>query len=84
MACKWMNVSRASHRATPSYFTTSRAVIRSPTSSTAPRLRSKSALSLGYRDFAWLAKDPDLKKFRQQPVYDQIKEEIRRMKIEVR
>ena len=38
------------------------------------------ALSLGYRDFAWLAKDPDLKKFRQQPAYDQIKARIRRMK----
>jgi tetratricopeptide (TPR) repeat protein len=39
------------------------------------------ALSLGYRDFAWLAKDPDLKKFRQQPAYDEIKAKIRRMKI---
>jgi tetratricopeptide (TPR) repeat protein len=42
------------------------------------------ALSLGYRDFAWLAKDPDLKKFRQQPAYDQIKDQIRRMKTKVR
>ena len=42
------------------------------------------ALSLGYRDFAWLAKDPDLKKFRQQPAYDQIKDKIRRMKIKAR
>ena len=39
------------------------------------------ALNLGYRDFAWLAKDPDLKKFRQQPAYDEIKAKIRRMKI---
>ena len=38
------------------------------------------ALSLGYRDFAWLAKDPDLKKFRAQPAYLEIKEKIRRMK----
>jgi tetratricopeptide (TPR) repeat protein len=38
------------------------------------------ALSLGYRDFTWLAKDPDLKKFRAQPAYDEIKEKIRRMK----
>jgi hypothetical protein len=28
------------------------------------------ALNLGYKDFAWLAKDPDLKKFRAQPAYD--------------
>ena len=41
------------------------------------------ALSLGYRDFAWLAKDPDLKKFRQQPAYDQIKDQIRRMRIKI-
>ena len=39
------------------------------------------ALNLGYRDFAWLAKDPDLKKFRQQPAYDEIKDRIRRLKI---
>jgi len=43
-------------------------------------LALEKALSLGYRDFAWLAKDPDLKKFRQQPAYDQIKDTIRRMK----
>ena len=30
-------------------------------------LALEKAFSLGYRDFAWLAKDPDLKKFRQQP-----------------
>jgi tetratricopeptide (TPR) repeat protein len=47
-------------------------------------LALEKALSLGYRDFAWLAKDPDLKKFRQQPAYDQIKDKIRRMKIIVR
>ena|ERR1700733_9771278 len=47
-------------------------------------LALEKALSLGYRDFAWLAKDPDLKKFRQQPVYDNIREKIRRMKIKAR
>jgi tetratricopeptide (TPR) repeat protein len=45
------------------------------------RFALEKALTLGYRDFAWLAKDPDLKKFRQQPAYDQIKNKIRRMKI---
>jgi tetratricopeptide (TPR) repeat protein len=41
------------------------------------------ALDLGYRDFAWLAKDPDLKKFRQHAAYDLIKDKIRRMKIKI-
>ena len=45
------------------------------------RLALEKAFALGYRDFAWLAKDPDLKKFRQQPAYDQIKDKIRQMKI---
>ena len=46
-------------------------------------LALEKALELGYRDFAWLAKDPDLKKFRQQPAYDEIKAKIRRMKIRI-
>ncbi len=41
------------------------------------------AISLGYRDFNWLAKDPDLRKLRQQPVYRDIQAKIRRMKIKV-
>jgi len=41
------------------------------------------ALNLGYRDFNWLAKDPDLRKLRQQPVYRDIQAKIRRMKIKV-
>ena len=48
------------------------------------KLALENALNLGYRDFAWLAKDPDLKKFRQQPAYDEIKAKIRRMKTKVR
>jgi tetratricopeptide (TPR) repeat protein len=47
-------------------------------------LALEKALSLGYHDFAWLAKDPDLKKFRQQPAYREIQNKIRRMKIEER
>ena len=42
------------------------------------------ALDLGYRDFAWLARDPDLKKFRLHPTYDEIKAKIRRLKNESR
>ena len=38
------------------------------------------ALSLGYSDFKWLAKDPDLKKLRKHPRYDQIREAVKRIK----
>ena len=41
------------------------------------------ALNLGYRDFNWLARDPDLLKLREQPVYRGIEDKIRRMKIKV-
>jgi tetratricopeptide (TPR) repeat protein len=41
------------------------------------------SLQLGYRDFKWLAKDPDLKKLRQQPIYRDLRDKIRRMKIKV-
>lgn len=42
------------------------------------------ALSLGYRDFKWLAKDPDLGKLRKHPLYRRIEDKIRRMKVRVR
>ncbi len=42
------------------------------------------AFSLGYRDFNWIARDPDLQKLRQQPVYHNIEDKIRRMKVKVR
>jgi tetratricopeptide (TPR) repeat protein len=38
------------------------------------------ALDLGYRDFRWLAKDPDLKKLRAQPAFADLKEKIQRLK----
>jgi tetratricopeptide (TPR) repeat protein len=38
------------------------------------------ALQLGYSDFNWLAKDPDLKKLRAQPAFDEIREKIRALK----
>ena len=38
------------------------------------------AIKLGYRDFQWLAKDPDLKKLRAQPIFSELKEKIRRLK----
>ena len=39
------------------------------------------ALDLGYNDFKWLAKDPDLKKLRSHELYKRIEDKIRRMKI---
>jgi len=38
------------------------------------------AIELGYNDFTWLAKDPDLKKLRAQPVYAELKAKIRELK----
>ena len=46
-------------------------------------LALEQALKLGYRDFAWLAKDPDLKKLRQQPVYRDLQAKIRRLKVKI-
>jgi tetratricopeptide (TPR) repeat protein len=42
------------------------------------------AIQLGYKDFAWLTKDPDLKKFRLQPAYRDILKKIRYKKVRVR
>jgi tetratricopeptide (TPR) repeat protein len=41
------------------------------------------ALSLGYRDFKWLAKDPDLRRLRKHPLFRDIKDKIRKMKVRV-
>ena len=38
------------------------------------------AIELGYRDFKWLAKDPDLKKLRAHPTFLELKEKIRHLK----
>jgi tetratricopeptide (TPR) repeat protein len=43
----------------------------------------ETALQLGYRDFRWLAKDPDLRQLRQQPIYRDIEAKIRRIKVKV-
>jgi len=47
-------------------------------------LALEKALQLGYRDFDWLAKDPDLKKLRLQPIYRAIQKKIKGMKVKVR
>jgi tetratricopeptide (TPR) repeat protein len=41
----------------------------------------KRAIHLGYRDFNWLAKDPDLRTLRKHPLFRSIRAQIRRMKV---
>ena len=41
------------------------------------------ALALGYRDFRWLAKDPDLRRLRKHPLYQSVQAKIRSMKVKV-
>ena len=41
------------------------------------------ALALGYCDFKWLAKDPDLLQLRQHPLYRDIETRIRKMKVKI-
>jgi hypothetical protein len=41
------------------------------------------ALALGYRDFKWLAKDPDLRTLRKHPVFRSIEDKIRKMKVKI-
>ncbi len=43
----------------------------------------KRALLLGYRDFKWLAKDPDLRRLRKHPLYRIIEDKIEKMKVKV-
>lgn len=38
------------------------------------------ALNLGYRDFKWLAQDPDLSDLRMHPLYKNIRAKVRQMK----
>jgi tetratricopeptide (TPR) repeat protein len=42
------------------------------------------ALQLGYRDFDWLAKDPDLKPLRLHSAFDDLKAKIRQLKSKAR
>ena len=39
----------------------------------------ESALDLGYRDFKWMARDPDLKALRKHPHYTRLREKMRRI-----
>ncbi len=42
------------------------------------------ALTLGYRDFRWIAEDPDLAALRKHPLYRQIRVKLRSLRIEIR
>jgi len=42
------------------------------------------ALDLGYSDFKWLARDPDLRKLRKHPLYQRVAERIRELKTRTR
>ncbi len=48
------------------------------------RLALERALELGYRDFKWLVKDPDLKKLRAHASFAEIKEKIRLLQASAR
>lgn len=41
------------------------------------------ALALGYRDFKWLAKDPDLRTLRKHPRFRDIEAKIRKMNVKI-
>jgi tetratricopeptide (TPR) repeat protein len=42
------------------------------------------AVELGYKDFKWLMKDPDLESLRKHPVFDKIKARLKKHTIKVR
>jgi len=41
------------------------------------------SLLLGYRDFKWIARDPDLRTLRKHPLFRSIEDKIRRMKVDI-
>jgi tetratricopeptide (TPR) repeat protein len=41
------------------------------------------AICLGYRDFKWLARDPDLRRLRKHPLYRSIQNKIREITVKV-
>ena len=41
------------------------------------------SLTLGYRDFKWLAKDPDLRTLRKHPLFRHIEAKIRKMNVKI-
>ena len=47
-------------------------------------LALEKAFRLGYRDFKWLAEDPDLENLRQDPLYRKIRAKLKALHIKVR
>ncbi len=41
------------------------------------------AIDLGYRDFKWMGKDPDLRLFRKHPLFRKIRARVRRMQVKI-
>ncbi|MBU6402312.1 MAG: hypothetical protein KGS61_18500, partial [Verrucomicrobia bacterium] len=41
------------------------------------------ALTLGYRDFEWLARDPDLDRLRRHPLYQKVRAKVRSLQVRV-
>ena len=41
------------------------------------------ALDLGYRDFQWLARDPDMRALRNHPLYKTIRAKVRKLKVSI-
>lgn len=39
------------------------------------------AITLGYRDFQWLSRDPDLRDLRKHPAYRRIRDKVRMLKV---
>lgn len=42
------------------------------------------AICLGYRDFRWLSRDPDLRKLRRHPLYRRIRERVKSVTVKIR
>ncbi len=42
------------------------------------------AISLGYNDFKWLMRDPDLKEFRKHPLFAPIRKHIKSVQVKIR
>jgi tetratricopeptide (TPR) repeat protein len=41
------------------------------------------ALELGYRDFRWLSRDPDLRSLRKHPLFRPIEDKIQKMRVDI-
>jgi tetratricopeptide (TPR) repeat protein len=44
----------------------------------------EAAINLGYRDFKWMAQDPDLENLREHAAYDKIRAKVQQMRVKAR